>query len=106
MIEGPDLKTTFDLQFTHCARVVKILQLRSDFFRTRRAENNFSKVETFRAKEFEGTYYSFFRADYAETVESSIARELESSRLFLVWLNNSFAFLSPSATASAPANHR
>lgn len=50
-------KTSFDLQFTQIAWVVKDIKAAERFFRETMGIGNLSKAEITRLKEFEGTYY-------------------------------------------------
>jgi methylmalonyl-CoA/ethylmalonyl-CoA epimerase len=50
-------KTSFDLQFTQIAWVVKDIKATERIFREAMGINNFSKPEIIRLEEFEGTYY-------------------------------------------------
>jgi hypothetical protein len=56
-MEATTAKTTFGSHFTQIAWVVKDINAAERFFRDVMGVRNFSKVETIRAKEFEGTYY-------------------------------------------------
>lgn len=50
-------KTSFDLQFTQIAWVVKDIKAAERVFREAMGISNFSKAEIIRLEEFEGTYY-------------------------------------------------
>ena len=50
-------KNSLDLKFAQIAWIVKDIKVAESFFRDTMGLNNLSKVETIRAKEFEGTYY-------------------------------------------------
>ncbi len=50
-------KTSLGLNFAQIAWVVKDIKTAKNFFQDVMGIHNFSKVETIRAKEFEGTYY-------------------------------------------------
>ena len=50
-------KTSMGLNFAQIAWVVKDIKTAKSFFQDVMGISNFSKVETIRAKEFEGTYY-------------------------------------------------
>lgn len=56
-MDAKTTKTSFDLQFTQIAWIVKDINTVKGFFQDVMGISNFSKVETIRAKEFEGTYY-------------------------------------------------
>lgn len=56
-MEATTLKTTLGLHFTQIAWVVKDITVAEISFRDTMGINNFSTVETIRAKEFEATYY-------------------------------------------------
>lgn len=56
-MDAKTTKTSFDLQFTQIAWIVKEINTVKGFFQDVMGISNFSKVETIRAKEFEGTYY-------------------------------------------------
>ena len=56
-MEATAAKTALGLHFTQIAWVVKDIIVAEKFFRDTMGISNFSKVETIRVKEFEGTYY-------------------------------------------------
>ena len=50
-------KTSLDLHFAQIAWVVKDIEVSEKFFRDTMGINNFSKIATSRAREYDGTYY-------------------------------------------------
>lgn len=50
-------KTSLDLNFAQIAWVVKDISITEQFFRETMGINNFSKISTSRAKDYDGTYY-------------------------------------------------
>jgi methylmalonyl-CoA/ethylmalonyl-CoA epimerase len=56
-METADAKTYFGSHFTQAAWVGKEIKTAKRFFHGVMGISNFGKVETIRAKEFEGTYY-------------------------------------------------
>lgn len=61
-------KTSFVLNFTQVAWVVKDIKAAENFFKDSMGVNNFSKTSTSRAQDYEGTYYG--KPSNAETLVS------------------------------------
>ncbi len=114
-MDNTDKKTSFNLNFTQIAWVVKDVETAKTFFKEMLGESDFSKTSITRLKEYDGTYYgnpsdaeNFVSMAYTGGIFIELIQPISGKSIFKDYIDNnpatSFSFLRKKKFRSSLAN--